>query len=63
MTLDPFELSPADLAGPDRLDSTWLHKVGRSEVARLAAALSATQADVDNPGRTGRWHDMTPRPC
>ena len=51
ITLDPFQLNPADLDGLDHLNESWLHKVARSEVARLVGALSATQADPDNPGR------------
>jgi hypothetical protein len=51
MTLDPSELSPADLAGADHLDSSWLRRVSRSQVAELGTALSATDGDPDNPGR------------
>lgn len=50
-TLDLFELSPADLDGLDDFDGAWLSKVARSEIAQLAAALSATHDDPDNPGR------------
>jgi hypothetical protein len=51
LTLDPFQLNPADRDGLDHLNASWLHKVARSEIARLVAALSATDADPDNPGR------------
>ena len=51
LTLDPFQLNPADLDGLDHLNGSWLHKAARSEIARLVAALSATHADPDNPGR------------
>jgi hypothetical protein len=51
LTLDPFQLNPADLDGLDHFDGSWLHNVARSEIARLVAALSATEADRDNPGR------------
>ena len=51
MTRDPFELGPASREGLDRLDGSWLRKAARSEIADLAAALSATEADPDNPGR------------
>lgn len=51
LTLDPFHLNPADLDGLDHFNGSWLHKVARSETARLVAALSATGADRDNPGR------------
>jgi len=51
LTLDPFQLNPADPDGIDHLDDSWLHKVVQSEIAQLIAALSARQADPDNPGR------------
>jgi hypothetical protein len=51
MTLNPFQLNGADLDGLDHLNGPQLHKVARSEIAQLIAALSATQADPDNPGR------------
>ena len=51
LTHDPFGLSPADLAGTDHLDGSWLRKMARSQVAELGAALSAPQDDPDNPGR------------
>ena len=51
LTLDPFQLEPADLDGLDHLSGSWLHKSARSEIAQLVAALSATEADPDNPGR------------
>ena len=51
LTLDPFQLNPADLDGLDHLNGSWLHKAARSEIARLVAALSATHADPDNSGR------------
>jgi hypothetical protein len=51
LTLDPFQLNPADLDGLDRLDGSWLHKIAESEIAQLVTALSAAQADADNLGR------------
>lgn len=51
LTLDPFQLDPADVDGLDHLNGSWLHKSARSETAQLVAALSATQTDPDNPGR------------
>jgi hypothetical protein len=51
LTLDPFQLDPADLDGLDHLNGSWLHKSARSEIARLVGALSATKSDPDNPGR------------
>jgi hypothetical protein len=51
VTLNPFQLNATDLEGFDHLDGPRLHKVARSEIAKLAEALSATQADPDNPGR------------
>jgi hypothetical protein len=51
VTLDPFQLNPADLGGLDHLSGSWLHKVAQSEIARLVATLSAADADPDNPGR------------
>jgi hypothetical protein len=51
LTRDPFELSPADLEGPDRLDGSRLRKMARSQVAELGAALSPASDDPDNPGR------------
>lgn len=50
-TLDLFELSTADVDDLDDFDGSWLHKVAQSEIAHLAAALSATRDDPDNPGR------------
>jgi hypothetical protein len=51
VTLNPFQLNAADLDGFDHLNGPRLHKVARSEIAQLIAALSATRADPDNPGR------------
>jgi hypothetical protein len=51
LSLDPFQLNPADLGGLDHFNGSWLHKVAQSEITRLVAALSATDADPDNPGR------------
>jgi hypothetical protein len=51
LALDPFQLDPAELDGLDHLDGSWLHKVAGAEIAQLVAALSATGADPDNPGR------------
>jgi hypothetical protein len=51
LSLDPFQLNPADLGGLDHLNGSWLHKVAQSEITRLVAALSSTDADPDNPGR------------
>lgn len=51
LTLDPFELNPADLDDLGLFNGSWLHKVARSEIAQLGATLSAGHADPDNPGR------------
>jgi hypothetical protein len=51
LTLDPFALHQADLDGLDDFDHAWLHKVARSEIAQLGAALAAAHGDPDNPGR------------
>jgi hypothetical protein len=51
ITLNPFQINAVGFDGLDLLNGSRLHKVARSEVAQLIAALSATQADPDNPGR------------
>lgn len=51
VTLNPFQLNAVGLDGLDPLHGPRLHKVARSEVTQLVAALSATQGDPDNPGR------------
>jgi hypothetical protein len=51
VTLNPFQLTAADLDGFDHLNGQRLHKVARSEIAQLIATLSATQDDPGNPGR------------
>jgi hypothetical protein len=51
VTLNPFQLTAADLDGFDHLNGPRLHKVARSEIAQLIATLSATQDDPGNPGR------------
>src|ERR1700753_3106327 len=51
LTLDPFQLDPADLDGLDHLNGSWLHKSARSEIARLVGAVFATECDPDYTGR------------